>query len=190
MESLTTIYFVRHAHSVYSTDEIGRSLSEKGFADAKRVAMKMETESVDIVVSSPYKRAIQTVEGIAAYFQVEIEVIEELKERVLSSGEVRNFDTAIKKVWKDESFAWDGGESNVVAQKRGIRALFHLLKQYKNKNIVIGTHGNIMVLMMNYFSKEYDFRFWENLDMPDIYKLTFKGNQLQEVRRLWGDNHG
>lgn len=186
MESLTTVYFVRHAHSVYSTDELGRPLSEKGFADAKRVAKRMETESVDIVVSSPYKRALQTVEGIAAYFQVEIEAIEEFKERVLASGEVSDFDKAIEKVWKDESFAWDGGESNAIAQKRGIRALFHLLKQYENKNIVIGTHGNLMVLIMNYFSKEYDFHFWKNLEMPDIYKLTFKDNQLQAVQRLWG----
>lgn len=190
MKSLTTIYLVRHAHSVYSTDELGRPLSEKGFADAKRVAKRMETESVDMVVSSPYKRAIQTVEGIATYFQVEIEAIEAFKERVLASGEVSDFDTVIEKVWKDETFAWNGGESNVVAQKRGIRALFHLLKQYENKNIVIGTHGNIMVLILNYFSKKYDFYFWKSLEMPDIFKLTFKGNQLQAVHRLWGDING
>ncbi|WP_400241711.1 histidine phosphatase family protein [Niallia sp. JL1B1071] len=190
MESLTTIYFVRHAHSVYSTDELGRPLSEKGFADAKRVAKRMEKESVDIVVSSPYKRAMQTVEYTAEYFQVEIEAIEEFKERVLASGEVSDFDTAIEKVWTEETFAWDGGESNIIAQKRGVRALFHLLNQYENKNIVIGTHGNIMVIIMNYFSKEYDFRFWKNIEMPDIYRLTFKGNQLQAVQRLWGDKNG
>ncbi|CAI9391794.1 histidine phosphatase family protein [Niallia sp. Sow4_A1] len=190
MGSLTTVYFVRHAHSEYSTDELGRPLSKKGLADAKRVAKRMEKESVNIVVSSPYKRAIQTVEGIAGYFQVEIEAIEELKERVLASGEVSDFNTAIEKVWTEETFAWDGGESNIIAQKRGVRALFHLLKQYENKNIVIGTHGNIMVLIMKYFSKEYDFYFWRNLQMPDIYKLTFEGQQLQAVQRIWEDHNG
>ena len=185
MENKTTIYLVRHAHSVYSTDELGRPLSAKGFADANQVARRMQTESVDVVVSSPYKRAIQTVEGIAEHFQVEIECIEEFKERVLAEGPVIEFDQAIEKVWKEASFAWEGGESNLLAQKRGIHALFHLLKRYENKHIVIGTHGNIMVLIMNYFSKKYDYNFWKNLKMPDIYKLTFEGNHLIHVHRIW-----
>ncbi|WP_312094300.1 histidine phosphatase family protein [Niallia sp.] len=187
MGNKTTIYLVRHAHSVYSTDELGRPLSEKGFSDAKYVAKRMQTESVDVVVSSPYKRAIQTVEGIAEYSQVAIKCIEEFKERVLAEGAVFDFDKAVEKVWKEESFAWEGGESNFHAQKRGIQALFQLLKRYENKRIVIGTHGNIMVLIMNYFSKEYDYTFWKNLKMPDIYKLTFEGNYLINVHRIWED---
>jgi len=88
-------------------------------------------------------------------------------------------------VWRDESFSWQGGESNLAAQKRGIQALSSLLQQYKNKSIVIGTHGNLMVLIMNYFSKEYDFHFWKNLMMLDIYKLTFADHQLMNVQHLW-----
>jgi len=109
---------------------------------------------------------------------------------VLAKGSISDFDTAIEKVWKEESFAWDGGESNLTAQKRGVRTLFQILKQYENKRIVIGTHGNIMVLMMNYFSKEYDYQFWENLQIPDIYKLIFDGNRLITVQRIWEDSNG
>ncbi|MCB5239091.1 histidine phosphatase family protein [Niallia circulans] len=190
VESRTTIYLVRHAHSVYSSDELGRPLSEKGISDAKRVAKRMEMESVDIVLSSPYKRAIQTVEGIAEYFHADIKLISDFKERVLAKGSISDFDTAIEKVWKEESFAWDGGESNLTAQKRGVRTLFQILKQYENKRIVIGTHGNIMVLMMNYFSKEYDYHFWKNLQISDIYKLIFDGNRLITVQRIWEDSNG
>ncbi len=35
---LTLIYFVRHSHSVYSTDEYGRGLSERGKDDTGQVA--------------------------------------------------------------------------------------------------------------------------------------------------------
>lgn len=60
MQSNTTIYFIRHAHSVYTIDELNRPLSKKGMMDARRVAKRMELESVDVVVSSPlrerYKR--------------------------------------------------------------------------------------------------------------------------------------
>lgn len=33
----TNLYFVRHAHSTYTPDELGRPLSEKGIQDARMV---------------------------------------------------------------------------------------------------------------------------------------------------------
>jgi 2,3-bisphosphoglycerate-dependent phosphoglycerate mutase len=61
------------------------------------------------------------------------------------------------------------------------------LEKYEGKNIVIGTHGNIMVLIMNHFDHQYDFYFWKKLDMPDIYKLTFEQKKLIDVQRIWGE---
>src|SRR5699024_9925600 len=96
-----------------------------------------------------------------------------------------NFAETIEKVWQDPHFAWEGGESNNRAQQRGVKGINRLLEQYEGENIVIGTHGNIMVLMMNYFNKQYDFEFWKKLTMPDIYKLTFEKNDLINCIRVW-----
>ncbi|MDN4493005.1 histidine phosphatase family protein [Ureibacillus aquaedulcis] len=181
---MTNLYFVRHAHSAYTSDELNRPLSEKGFADATMVTKLLKTEEIGIVVSSPYKRAIQTVEGIAQYINTEIDIIDGLKERTLTTVPAKDFTIAIEKVWEDYNFSWEGGESNFVAQKRGVETTFTILEKYKGENIVIGTHGNIMVLIMNFFNGEYDFSFWQNLNMPDIYKLTFDGKVLKSVQRL------
>lgn len=182
---MTNLYFVRHAHSTYTPDELNRPLSERGFTDAIRVTKLLETEEVDIVVSSPYKRAVQTVEGIAEYKNRKVEIIDSFKERTLTTAPAEDFTIAITKVWEDYNFSWEGGESNIVAQKRGVNTTYDVLERYKDKNVVIGTHGNIMVLIMNFFEKKYDFCFWKNLDMPDIYKLTFDGKVLKNVERLW-----
>lgn len=182
---MTNLYFVRHAHSIYTPDELGRPLSERGFTDASMVRELLETENIDVVISSPYKRAIQTVELVAEHINKEVEIIEGFKERILAEAPVEDFNLAINKVWEDYSFSWAGGESNLVAQKRGIESTYHVLDKYNGKNIVIGTHGNIMVLIMNYFDSKYDFSFWKNLEMPDIYKLTFKDRELKSVERLW-----
>ncbi|MDN4608240.1 histidine phosphatase family protein [Sporosarcina highlanderae] len=182
---MTILYFVRHAHSTYTPDELNRPLSERGFSDATTVTNLLKTEKVDSVVSSPYKRAVQTVEGIAQQIKSEVEIIDGFKERTLSSVPAEDFNHAITKVWEDFNFSWEGGESNSVAQVRGVEATYNLLEKYKGKNVVIGTHGNIMVLIMNYFDKKYDFSFWQNLAMPDIYKLTFEGKELKSVERLW-----
>lgn len=181
---MTNIYLVRHAHSTYSSDERTRPLSEKGKKDAQLMTQVMKSESIDVVLSSPYKRAVQTVEGIAKYFQLHIETVEDFKERRLADFPLEDFHEAVLKVWQDETYAHNGGESNIVAKARGINALNDILVKYKNKNIVVGTHGNIMALIMNQFSKSFDYTFWSNLDMPDIYKLSFEEHSLIDIQRV------
>ncbi|XXM74066.1 histidine phosphatase family protein [Lysinibacillus sphaericus] len=180
----TTIYFVRHAHSVYSPEELGRPLSEKGRRDAARVTGILKDKNIQTVCSSPYKRAVETVEGTAAFFNKEIDIYEDMKERQLSGEPVENFPEAIMKVWKEPDFSFPGGESNREAQKRGIKSFLGILERYEGKNVAIGTHGNIMVLIMNRFDPQYGIDFWEELDMPDIYKLTFEGKVLLGVERV------
>jgi 2,3-bisphosphoglycerate-dependent phosphoglycerate mutase len=181
----TEICFVRHAHSTYTPEELTRPLSEKGMRDARRVARILESENLDHVVSSPYLRAIQTVKGTAASLNQDVILIDGFKERLLSSEPLDDFQGAIRKVWEEPSFQWEGGESNVDAQKRGVAAMLELLKEYEGKRVAVGTHGNIMVLIMHHFDPRYGLAFWESLDMPDVYRLTFDGVDLVGVSRLW-----
>ena len=184
---ITNIYFVRHAHSIYAPNEYGRPLSKQGLLDAKKVTNILKREKINQVYSSPYKRALQTVEGIANTREKEIIIVDDLKERILAKAPVDDFSKAIKKVWYEEDFSWDGGESNRIAQARGVDTLLQILNEHKGEQIVIGTHGNIMVLMMNYFDHQYGFEFWKRLTMPDIYRLSFRDSTLVKVNWLWGE---
>lgn len=186
---MTTVYFGRHAHSTYTKEERERPLSEKGHLDAENVAYILKDEHIDVVISSPYKRAIQTVQGIANTYNLSIQLEEDLRERLLSKEPVTDFNDAIQKVWEDWTFAYEGGESNDVAQKRAVLCMQNILGKYKGKNIVIGTHGNIMVLLMNYFDSKYDFQFWKTIQMPDVYKLTFDKNRFISAERIEEAGH-
>ena len=181
---MTTIYFVRHAHSIYTKDERVRPLSEKGHLDVENVTRLLKDKHIDVVISSPYKRAIQTVQGIANTYNVSIQIEEDLRERLLSKEPVTDFNDAVQKVWEDWDFAHEGGESNDVAQRRAVICMENILKKYEDKNIVIGTHGNIMVLLMNYFDSKYDFQFWKTIRMPDIFKLNFHNEDLISAERI------
>jgi 2,3-bisphosphoglycerate-dependent phosphoglycerate mutase len=125
------LYFVRHAHSTYTPDELGRPLSNNGLADAERLTNILENENIDIIISSPYKRAVQTVEGTAKVIGKEVIIEDGFKERNLSVKPVEDFNLAITKVWEEPSFSWEGGESNVIAQKRGIKATLKLLETFE-----------------------------------------------------------
>ena len=42
----------------------------------------------------------------------------------------------------------------------------------------------LTVQMMNYFDEKYDHNFWKNLNMPDIYKLSFRDNKFLKAENL------
>ncbi|MCT2537692.1 histidine phosphatase family protein [Aquibacillus koreensis] len=181
---ITNLYLVRHAHSTYTPEELTRPLSDQGFRDVDKVTALLEDKSIEHVLSSPYLRAFQTVEGIATLLDTEIKLVEDLKERTLSRTAVDDFPYAIEKVWTNPNFSWEGGESNLSAQQRGIKAIQKIIKDYHGKNVAIGTHGNIMVLIMNYFDKQYGFAFWKQLEMPAIYQLSFDGEHYMHTTRI------
>lgn len=181
----TNVYLVRHAESLYTFDEVNRYLSEKGFLDAKKVTELLSKENITKVISSPYKRAIQTIEGTANHYKLNIEIDDGFKERKIADNSVENFDEVISKYWKDYDFAIQDGETSNFAQNRGVQSLKNVLNKYYGHNIVIGTHGNIMVLIMNYFDGRYHYDFWKSLSMPDIYKLCFDDGRLIDVIRIW-----
>ncbi|MGE7947168.1 histidine phosphatase family protein [Lysinibacillus sp. NPDC093688] len=184
---MTVIYFVRHAHSYYTADEYNRPLSDKGFEDRDRVTKLFTNKIIHAIYSSPYKRSVQTVAGIAQEHKLEINTIDSLKERNLSNGNLLDFDTAIHQVWSHPKFAFEGGESNEVAKERAITTLQKIILAHPNDNIVIGTHGNIMVLMMQYFDAQYNYSFWKGLSMPDVHQLTLQHFVLSDVQRTWKD---
>lgn len=180
----TVIYFVRHAHSTYTEEERTRPLSEYGRRDAEKVKEWLATEEIDHVLSSPYLRSIQTVEPLAKELDKEVHLIEDFKERKLIEGSAKNFSEAIERVWSDETFAWPGGESNQVARKRGVNALNDVLEKHEGERVVIGTHGNIMTLIMGELDSRFDYSFWKQLRMPDVFALTFDKSILLKVEQI------
>lgn len=182
----TTIYFVRHAESPYiEGEERTRGLSEKGLLDAMIVKDLMIDERIDIIISSPYERAIRTIKDLANELSEEIVIEEDLKERVIGNFCHLDFKEAKRKLYDDFDYMYPNGESSHQAQGRAIAIVDKVLQLYKGKIIVMGTHGDIMTLMMNHFDARYDYDFWKSTTMPDIYKLNFKGHELRYVERLW-----
>jgi len=79
---MTTIYFVRHAEADNSNrDGRNRPLTEKGMKDRALVTEYLQDKSVDAVVASPFKRAIDTIADFAEQNDCEIEIVEDFRER-------------------------------------------------------------------------------------------------------------
>ncbi|MGZ9583655.1 histidine phosphatase family protein [Paenibacillus marinisediminis] len=184
----TIVYVVRHAESLFvEGKERTRGLTDRGLADALTIKSILMKENIDLFVSSPYERAVLTIQNLADACGASIEMFEDLRERTMGQFMDIHFLEAKRKLYTDRSFAFDGGESSSDAQQRAVMVMDHLLDEHRGKSIVIGTHGDIMTLMMNYYNQAYDFEFWKSMTMPDIYKLEFEGHVLNQVTRLWND---
>lgn len=186
----TILYLVRHADSTYTPgQERERGLSDKGLEDVHRVQELLQHEEMDAFYSSPYRRAVQTVNEAALAAGKQLVLVEDLRERSLAEeyfcvkGE--HFQDMKKRLYDDFDYAYPGGESSAEAQRRGVQAVLGILDRHAGNQVVIGTHGDIMTLILNDFDRSYGYDFWRSTSMPDIYKLEFEAKQLKRVTRCW-----
>ena len=185
----TTLYMIRHAESPFIFgEERTRKLSANGEIEAEKVAKLMLGEKIDVIISSPFARSIQTIEAIATTRNLEIKLFEELRERMIKGNYQlpwKEVEPAIKMSFEDKDYCLPGGETTRQAQERAIPIIKQVLKEYEGNSIVIGTHGNIMTIIMNYFNENYGYDFWASTSKPDIYKLLFTDGELIDVIRMW-----
>lgn len=112
----TYIYMVRHAVSPFVLgNERERGLSEKGHADAYRIKELLTEEEITYFVSSPYRRAVETIKYLAEASNQEIELYEELRERAIGSVEIEisedDFLRGIRTSFSDKQYKMPDGES-------------------------------------------------------------------------------
>ncbi|BFT74082.1 histidine phosphatase family protein [Paenibacillus sp. P36] len=185
----TINYMVRHAESLYTEGtERTRGLTAKGKRDVEKVTKVLKEEGIDVIISSPYNRAILSIEGLAQNLGLEIKTFEDLRERYFAEEIIADLMSVIREKFYDFDYSLPGGESNSDCQNRSISVIKNILKEHPGKKIAIGTHGLVMTLMMNYFDSSYGLDFLNQLNKPDIYKLSFENLELKEVIRLWNED--
>ena len=161
---------VRHAHADWTPDE-DRPLSVQGNQDAEILAEKLSVHPIDVIVSSPYLRAIQTVQPLADRLGLEIKKDDRFRERSLGRFVDISFQEAVRRTWADFDFVYPRGETNAAAQLRAVQAVQEIITSQGLDHVVIGTHGNVLALILNYFDPKIGFDFWSALSMPDVHEL-------------------
>ena len=183
---MTTIYFVRHAEPNYDNhDDLSRELSNKGLKDRRLVTDFLADKQIDMVLSSPYKRAIDTVYEFAEGKGIGITIIDAFKERRVDSGWIEDFDLFCKKQWEDFGYKLSDGECLEEVQKRNISALSSVLEQHRNKNIVVGSHGTALSTIINYYDKTFGYSDFNKIRylMPWIVEFTFEDKACINIRK-------
>lgn len=181
---LKKIYIIRHCEAEGQPAEA--QLTDRGFKQALEVSEFFSEIKIDRIISSPYKRAIQSIQPLAEQLNLKIEIDRKLTERVLSSENLSDWLEKLKTTFEDIELKFEGGESSKEAMKRIVEVVEEVFNG-EFENTIIVTHGNLMSLLLKYYNGNFGFDDWKNLSNPDIYLLRNTDNKVF-FERLWKHN--
>lgn len=177
---LTHIYFVRHAEPNYKNhDDPTRELTEKGMRDRIRVTAFLSDKHVDAVLSSPYKRAVDTVAHFAQAQNLPIVLMNDFRERRVDGGWIEDFDAFTNRQWADFDYKLSDGETLREVQGRNVAALRNVLEDYAGKTVIIGSHGTALSAVVNYYQPKFGLADYKRIIslMPWVVHFTFSGQE-------------
>lgn len=181
---MNRIYFVRHSKPDFRIkDDATRPLSEEGIKLCEKVNEYFRDKHIDVFYSSPYRRCVETIGGLASQKNQDIETIHDFRERKVSTGWIEDFDGFAKNQWEDFEYKLPEGECLREVQERNIKVLHEILKSNDDRTIVIGTHGTAMSTMINYYDKGWNHEAFKGIakKMPVIVRVDFEGMDMKEL---------
>jgi 2,3-bisphosphoglycerate-dependent phosphoglycerate mutase len=174
------VLLIRHAEPVPfgwpggSDDD--RPLTDAGQAAADELAAELDSYEVTAIYCSPYVRALATIEPLAARRGLAVQVLDDLRERRLAVGPLPDWESALERSWDDADFALPGGETGRAAQRRALALLDLLRSRHPDGGrLVLGSHGNLISLMLQVLEPEVAFAFHMAMPAPAVYRLTHDG---------------
>ncbi|MGC5011969.1 histidine phosphatase family protein [Streptosporangium sp. DT93] len=160
----TSLYLLRHGETPFSVERRFSGLGDpeltpNGVAQAEAAAAKLAGEpyGLQVIVSSPLRRARATAEAVAAKTGLDVVVEEGLRETDFGDWEGHTF-TEIQRRWPDELSAWladpsaapPGGESFGVAARRVEATRDLLIERYEGKTVLVVSHVTPIKMLVRF----------------------------------------
>jgi len=181
-----TIYLVRHAKSIANEKRLFNSnidkdlgLSGYGFKQAKRIADYFSNKKIDVIISSPFRRTIQTAEAISNMTGIKIIKVDEFREVDAGLWSGLTEDEIIRKYpkewgkWKADPFTYPPIEGESVQDILDrVKPKFDEIISTNNRTIVIVTHYFVFnTLLCNLMGDLKQVRFFDTSN-GTIAKIT------------------
>ena len=153
------ILMVRHGQTDWNVEKKvqGKAdieLNENGIEQAKITSEKLKDRKIDVIISSPLKRAKQTAEIINQKLNCPIYIEEGIAERDFGEfeGEYKNeFD--FEGFWSyEKNLKYDKAENIRDFFERIYNALDNIIEKYNDKNVLIVSHGGVSRVVNCYFN--------------------------------------
>lgn len=179
------LYLVRHGESEWNIlskvqGQSDTELTDLGREQARRAAERLSKEKIDIIFSSDLSRAYDTAKIIGEKLGLEVNTFEELREIKFGVWEGLTTQDILDKyskehiIWMTEphNLKLPEAERLIDLQERLLRIVNILLKDNKDKNILIVSHGvSIKALILGILG----------IDISHYNKLTIGNTSLSII---------
>ena len=141
------LILIRHGLPVRSRDTSDPPLSDAGHDQARRVALWLAPERIDVVASSSMRRAIQTAEPLAALTGHEIEIHEGIVEFDRHTGSY----LPMEELKRDDYEGWKAfvargrdSESLAAFQPTVVETLEGIVAANRRRRVAVFCHGGVI----------------------------------------------
>lgn len=151
------LFVVRHGETKENISKMMQGnmdtlLNETGKLQAKALLNKVEEKKIDLIISSPLKRAYETALIIANG----IDIITDDRLRSRNHGEFEGMcrnDVKLSDYWNiKKNVKYEKAESVMDLYKRVESLLLEIKENYSDKNILLVTHSGIVRILYYYFN--------------------------------------
>lgn len=164
----SAILAVRHCASEGQAPEAG--LTARGREQALHLADAIAgRHPVARIVSSPYRRARESIAPLASRLGLRVEIDERLAERRLSPVSRDDWREFVRRSFDDLDARAPGGESGREALARGWSALHDALA---SPGALIVSHGQLLGLVLHRIDAGFGYADWEAMANPDVFRIA------------------
>lgn len=183
------LLLVRHSNSDHNPAQaaVDWSLTAEGIRRCKPLARHLAPYGAQRLYSSPMPKALQTAKRVALELD-DIPVIENplLAEHSRQSnapyGSLSDFNARMKRFFAAPNELAFGDETANQAKQRFQRGIDSVLKKANGaENIVVFSHGTVMVLFAAQHNTIDSFQLWQRLKMPAVIALDLPDFRISEV---------
>lgn len=183
---LMKFLLVRHASATGQAPEA--DLTPGGYLEASQISNFIHRYfKIGKILSSPFKRAMETIKPLSIQTGIQIESVEDLRERQLLSAyddESDEMDEMIEASFEDYSLKFAAGaESSQEALDRAMKVIESITEPFT----VLVTHGNLLAIILRHLGDGFGSVKIEQLSRPDLYLVDYddgvSGNT--DILRLW-----
>jgi 2,3-bisphosphoglycerate-dependent phosphoglycerate mutase len=154
-----------------------RPLTERGRDQAVELARMLASLEIEAVYSSPYRRAVETMEPIVPARDLPIHIMETLRERLLTSEVMSEEDRLRHSILssQDPDYRAPGGESRREAEGRGVAAISEIRDRHEDGLVAVGSHAGLIRIILGSFDPRADLAFGLAMPMPAVHRRTHDG---------------
>jgi probable phosphoglycerate mutase len=189
---MTFLYITRHGETKWNLEgrfqgQQNSELTERGYRQANNLGQVIDEENIDLIISSPLRRARETAKAACGSRRIPIIILDSLKELSLGEWEGQKLNELKNSEAEQYHLFWNdplrykprGGESFQAMIQRAGQGLTEILKLAQGKRVLVVTHGMTLKAILHHLTGK---SFNEIISQPVLRQTSITKVRVSDIK--------